>query len=285
MLKVEVGAVILICAFTHALWNAWLRGGSDRLRIRTVMVLLSSAVCFVALPFLPQPTAEAWPFIGLAVCGHLFYNLCLIRMYREGDLTQTYPLAHAMQPLLVTIGSAVLIAELPSPMAMSGIAIVSCGLLLLVNLDGMWTAAGRFALLTGGIIGVNNVVSGIGVRATPAEFVSYACWIVALNGVTLGIAYVCLRRNLRLWPMSGKDAFAAIVGGLLATAAFGAAIWTMLHGPLGALAALREANVIFALVFGTILLKESLTLRKIAAALLILLGALLAFFGGNPDAV
>ena len=47
------------------------------------------------------PAPSSWPFIAASACLHVGYKLVLMRSYRLGDLSQVYPLARGVAPLLV----------------------------------------------------------------------------------------------------------------------------------------------------------------------------------------
>src|SRR6266511_1756541 len=59
------------------------------------------AVCLAAIPVVAAPAPSSWPFIAASACLHVGYNLVLMRSYRLGDLSQVYPLARGVAPLLV----------------------------------------------------------------------------------------------------------------------------------------------------------------------------------------
>ena len=67
----------------------------------------------------------------------------------------------------------------------------------------------------------------------------------------------------------------ALAGAALSTAAYAIAIWAMTVAPIALVAALRETSVLFAAVFGTVLLREPMLPIRLVAAGLVLAGALL----------
>ena len=66
---------------------------------------------------------------------------------------------------------------------------------------------------------------------------------------------------------------------MISTLGYGLFIWALGHGPMGAVSALREMSILFALLLGWLLLREQLTFRKIAAATIMLGGFLLIHQG------
>ena len=62
---------------------------------------------------------------------------------------------------------------------------------------------------------------------------------------------------------------------MLSTAAYAIAIWAMTVAPIALVAALRETSVLFGALFATLVLREPWLLARMAAALMVLAGALL----------
>ena len=84
--------LVLSAAFLHASWNALLRGGADRTQSMLIMNLTVgiAGLAMVAVAGLPTSAAAYVCASGLI---HLVYNALLVRMYRSGDLGETYPVA------------------------------------------------------------------------------------------------------------------------------------------------------------------------------------------------
>jgi hypothetical protein len=80
-----LAGLVLTSAVLHASWNAFLKGGSDRLRSVTVMAVAVSLVSVVWAAFLPALRAVSWFCIGLSVVLHVAYNLLLVVASRHGD--------------------------------------------------------------------------------------------------------------------------------------------------------------------------------------------------------
>jgi multidrug transporter EmrE-like cation transporter len=78
-----------------------------------------------------MPARASWGCVILSALFHVGYNLFLVRTYRVGDLGQTYPIARGSSPLLVSLGAALFAGELPDPIAMAGVLLVSGGIISL----------------------------------------------------------------------------------------------------------------------------------------------------------
>jgi drug/metabolite transporter (DMT)-like permease len=63
-----------------------------------------------------------------------------------------------------------------------------------------------------------------------------------------------------------------LIGGNLSYIAYVLVLWACLSTPIAVVSALRETSIIFALLLGTILLKEKLTVMKALMTIIILTG-------------
>ena len=80
-----VFAMVLAAAVMHAVWNAVVKTQDDRL-VMMAMISGWSGICsLLVLPFVPLPSSEAWPYIGISIVLKNAYYLLLISAYRHGD--------------------------------------------------------------------------------------------------------------------------------------------------------------------------------------------------------
>jgi drug/metabolite transporter (DMT)-like permease len=268
----SVAAVVLLSALLHASWNALLHSGRDRLRTITVMNLAMLAAAVAAMPVLPVPERASWPYIVASGLLEVGYSLFLIRAYRYGDLGQAYPIARGSSPVLVALGARLFAGERLAPAAVTGIVLVSGGIVALAfkgRYPGIRATAA--ALATGCFIAAYTVVDGIGVRLSGDSF-AYTAWMVLVWSLPMPVILLAARGRDALRISGSEDAKAAAAG-LLSLLAYGAVIWAMTSGPMGPISALRETSVVFAAVIGRVFLNERLTFRRAAACVAIALGA------------
>lgn len=271
-MSIGISCVVLLAAVLHAGWNALLRAGSDRLWTMTVMCVAIALACAGLALVLPMPARAAWGCAILSALLHVGYNLCLVRTYRTGDLGQTYPIARGSSPLLVALGAALFAGERPDLISMAGVLLVSAGIISLafqdrrVGFDSL-----PYALGTGCFIGAYSVTDGIGVRlsGTPT---GYTTWMCLLWGVLMPPVYAALR-DWRSLVRSPRDMGVAAGGGLVSLLAYGIIIFAMSLGPMGPVSALRETSVVFAALIGRVFLHERLTAYRVAACVVVAVGA------------
>jgi drug/metabolite transporter (DMT)-like permease len=266
-------ALVLGAALLHAAWNALLRSGTDRLWSMTVM---SFATTLVSLPFvliLPLPAPASWPYIGLSTVLEIGYTLFLVQAYRTGDFSQVYPIARGSAPLIVTLAAAVIAGERPSGLVLTGIAMVSLGIVSLARRRERTSRASiAAALATGAFIASYTVSDGFGSRLA-GNALSYSSWLFLLYGMLLP----CLVIAVRGWPkgpLLDGEFWKAAVGGVVSLAAYTAVIWAVSLSPMGPVSALRETSVVFAAIIGRIFLGEKLTTGRLAACIVIAGGAI-----------
>jgi drug/metabolite transporter (DMT)-like permease len=269
----SIAGLVLFAALLHACWNALLKGGSDRLWSMTIMGIATSLACAALLPFLPIPHLASWPYlIGSAVL-HVGYNIFLIRAYRSGEFGSAYPIARGSSPLLVTLGAALAAGESPSSTGVTGILLVSTGIISLAFRGRRLPESGVFyALGTGAIIAAYSVTDGIGGRLS-GNTVAYTVWMCLLWGVTALPIYLLRRPGGAVWRGLRETGLAAC-GGIISLAAYGIVIFAMARAPMGSVSALRETSVLFAVLLARIFFAEALTARRIVSAIIIAAGAL-----------
>ena len=66
-----------------------------------------------------------------------------------------------------------------------------------------------------------------------------------------------------------------IVGATLSVGAYWIAIWAMTKAPIASVAALRETSILVVMLLSMKVLKETVTLPRLAGAVLIVIGAVL----------
>jgi drug/metabolite transporter (DMT)-like permease len=203
---------------------------------------------------------------------HFAYYVTLAGAYRRGDLSFAYPLMRGVAPLLVTLLGVVLLGERPSASMLSGIALISLGIVVIA-----WFASGRhtpaaagWALANAAIIAAYTLVDGAGVRVS-GNAVSYVVWLCALEGLPF-VAWVLLRHGDGGGAYLRRRWRRGIAGGAASVAAYGIALWAMTRAPVAAVAALREVSVLFAALIGAFVLKEGFGWRRMAGAAVVVAG-------------
>jgi drug/metabolite transporter (DMT)-like permease len=271
-------AIVVGAALMHASWNAILRGNKDRLRSIVLMNMISATV---ALPFafmLSTVVPASWPYLGVSLFLQIGYCLFLERAYREGELSQAYPIIRGTSPLLVALGAAIVVGERLTVLTTAGVSIVSVGIVALACERTRPTAKLTLAAVaTGAFIAAFTVTDGVGARIS-GHPLSYASWLFFLQGVAMPCVYAVLRGKFIVIARD-PESLKAVAGGILSMLAYGAIIVALTLSPMGQVSALREVSIVFAAIIGVVFLKEALTLRRAGATLMIAIGAIVLSAG------
>ena len=158
---------VLVAAVLHASWNALLKGVEDRLATIVLLDLTGLVVAAVAVPLVPVPAPASRGLLVASVVLHLGYELLLLVAYRDGDLSQVYPVARGTAPLLVAAYAGLVLGERLAPVQLAGLGGVCAGLLVLAGpgRGARWRAAVGPALATGVCIAAYTVADGLGCAA------------------------------------------------------------------------------------------------------------------------
>ena len=274
----------------HASWNALLRGGADRAQTMLIINVTIGVSGVAMMAFGGLPSAACAGYVVASGLIHLIYSALLVRMYRSGDLGETYPVARGSSPALVALGGSLFAGEWMNPIGAAGIGLVCVGIFTLAaagarsaNAEPGFASdrtpgkAGRLhamnlpsALATGVSIAAYTLVDGIGVRVS-GNWIAYTGGMFAFF-LAVPLWYLA-RRQHGVFAVSIAEAGQAVGGGMIALAAYGAIIWAMQSNPMGAVSALRETSVVFAALLGAAFLNERLTTLRIVACCVIAAGA------------
>ena len=269
-MAIEFALLALLAAFLHAAWNALVKSASDRLLTLSAVSLMQSATGALLVLFVPIPDPSSWPFIGLSTIFHYSYFMFLYQAYRFGDLSQIYPLARGLAPVLVAIGAAIFANERLSFLSLLGVIIASLGIASIAFLHESslrkHPSALFFAAGTGIIIAGYTVSDGIGVRSSGSPF-GYIAWLFFLEfPIVLFVMYRRWGRLMVSWRMEWKH---FIGTGLSSVLAYGIVIFAVAYAPMAAISALRETSVIMAALIGTFVLGERPWEQRVTAAVLV----------------
>ncbi len=102
---IDIAILVLVAAFLHAGWNALVKTAEDRLMVLASIALITSIAGALMIPHVAVPRPASWWAIGISTLLHYLYYWFLFQSYRFGDLSQIYPLARGVAPVLVAIGA------------------------------------------------------------------------------------------------------------------------------------------------------------------------------------
>ncbi len=267
----------MLAALLHAVWNALVKAGRDRLVVLAIANGTGVLVSLLIVPFVALPLPASWPFLLASIALHTGYYFFLIRAYRVGDLSHVYPLARGLSPMLVAAFAAIFANEIPSPWGLVGVVLACAGITSLAFDGGApWRGDRRpiaYAAGTAVFIASYTLADGMGVRRA-GDALAYIVWLMILDGIPI-ICFTAFIRRRQLLAAIKANWRPGSLSGVLQFGAYGLVIWAMSLGSMAAVSALRETSVIFATFIGAVVLKERVGTLRISAAILVALGIVL----------
>ncbi len=278
-MTLTVTLLVLSAAVMHATWNAFVKAGNDKAVMQCLVIFFGGIPGLIILPFVPLPDPACWPYLVGSVLAHSVYYFTLVEAYRFGALSQTYPIARGSAPLLIAIAGMMVANEHLNGGEWLGLIIACAGLISLAGIPK--AGEGRsilFAFATSLGIACYSVLDGLGVRST-ANGLSYITWLLALEMIPVGLAFLWLRRGRAMASLK-QNFKRGLFGGIIAGIGYGIVIWAMDFAPMAHVSAMRETSVILAALIGTLVLHEPFGPRRIAAAALVAAGNALLHLAG-----
>jgi drug/metabolite transporter (DMT)-like permease len=270
MLDTSTVVLLLFASLLHASWHSLVKYGADQVAVLAGMGLVATAVAVCVLPFLSVPPFHVWPVIAAAVALHVGYKFALARSYTFGDLGQAYPLARGFVPIFSTLIAYVFLAQAPSVNQLTGIALVSTGLIWMSGhalRRGVDPRMFLAAMAAGCTVAGYSVIDAYGTRLT-GDWASFTAWLIVADSGTFMVLIYGMRGQrllIELWQIRLRVLFS----GALGLVSFSVFIWALSRSPVGPVSALRESSVLFATIIGLVLYRESKSPQKLAAAALI----------------
>jgi len=269
----EALVLTLFAAVMHASWNAIVKVGIDRAVVLGLIAFAHTGVGAVMIAIAGIPDPASWPFILASTLLHYGYYVCLHHAYRVGDLSQVYPLARGLAPLLVALGAWAFAGEAMSAAGWGAVLLASLGISAIAfsRRGGMWDHPPTlfYTIATGLIIASYSVVDGMGVRLAGAPL-AYMGWLFVWEFPVFVTVLLRRRRTLNAIPLSGV--VKGLGGGLLSVTAYSLVIYAATLAPLAAISAVRESSVIIAALIGTLMLGESYWRQRCGAAAVVAVG-------------
>ncbi|PCH47943.1 MAG: hypothetical protein COC23_01005 [Hyphomicrobiales bacterium] len=272
--------LILTAAVLHAIWNAMIKGAADRALMMGVFNFGHGILGLVmVLLFLP-PAIVSWPFIAASTFIHFFYYGFLILAYRYGDLSQVYPIARGVAPVMVALGAQVFANEILPLVAWAGLLLVSFGIsILFLDRSGgkLSSKAVVAAVLTGFTIASYSIVDGMGVRVSQSPL-GYIGWLFLLEAIA-GFGFLFYRREA-LPNIKMSMVTIGLLGGLISAIGYGLAIYAKTLTTLGTVSAIRESSVIIAALIGVVWFGERPWKLRVISAAIVACGVILLATAG-----
>jgi drug/metabolite transporter (DMT)-like permease len=270
--EVLAPAMMIASGSIHAVVNAILKGGKDKMAGRAVIDGSSALLLLPATLLVPLPHG-AWGWLAATAVIHCAYLYALVRALEASDFSAAYPILRGTAPLVTAALAIGLFGEPASGRELAGIALIGAAMFVMVGGRHISRAGLGWALFTGVTIAGYTVVDAHGVRAAPTPL-SFIVWMFVLMGSATVTMFALLSRG-RIFVSARTQWRAGAAAGALSILTYGLALSAFALGPTAPLAALRETGMVTALLIATFVLGERVTTGRTIGVLGILGGALL----------
>jgi len=282
-------SLMIVSAIFHAVIGLLMKQSRDKTVFRAMLALFTALVVIPLLFILPPPPPEAWPYLILGAALHCLYQLGQIKAFETGDMSLVYPIMRGSAPALAALFAFFILAERLSPLSIGGL-LIAVGALIAFGLSGTRDAATvqrpqkqaiGFALFCGVMTALYAVIDAGGIRLTRESGIialSYIAWFFLLDGI--GLPLIAAFKEKRQFMIKARpDMKRALWAGLFSLTSYGAALYALSLAPVGKMSALRETSVVFGAIFAALILKESLSGRRIFYAVILVSGLILMQIG------
>ena len=207
-------ATTLVAALLHACWNALAKGAADKHLSMAGVIIGHLPYAVIGLMFVPMPDLACWPYLLGSLVLHFGYQVFLLNSYRIGDLTQVYPVARGIAPLIVALVSVTVLNVVLGWQEVFAIVLIGTGLLSLGLVRGAGGArnpkAAALAAATGCFIAGYSLVDGLGARVAGTAIGFYG-WSAIGNAVVFA-AFLRVTKPGTISRLWGEGRFVLIVG-------------------------------------------------------------------------
>jgi drug/metabolite transporter (DMT)-like permease len=265
-------AMMIASGSIHAMVNAILKGGKDKMAGRATIDGSSAVLLLPATLFVPLP-AGAWGWLAATAVLHCAYLYALVRALETSDFSAAYPILRGTAPLVTAALAIGVFGEAVGTRELAGIALIGAAMFVMIGGRHISREGLGWALLTGVTIAAYTVIDANGVRAAPTP-ISYIVWMFVLMGGLTVTMFALLSRG-GIFASARAQWRPGVAAGALSILTYGLALGAFALGPTAPLAALRETGMVTALVIATFVLKERVTVGRAVGVAGILGGAVL----------
>lgn len=276
--------LVMMSGFLNAMWNLFAKQSSHpRVFLWSMQVVATLAYLPWALTafFHLHHTVPPWGWICLAGSAllHGIYVILLSRTYQLGDLSQVYPLLRGVSPLLVPLIGVVILGERFSVWGELG----AVGIVLGIGMLGRWglrkQSGEKARELYTAMIAFTAGLSIAAYTSFDKVTLHYIPPIILNDGANVGnlfaLSWWVLRSHgiiAREWQAHPKT---IVLGGIVAPASYLLFLMALRMSSLTQIAPMREISIVFASLFGLVILKEPQGCRRLAASAIIAAGVIM----------
>lgn len=298
-LKMSLTALTLVltAALVHATWNYFLKKANARRPFWWLVYIITAVITVPAL-FIYDPQALSnitpigWLVIALSAPIHVIYGQVLQIGYKKSDYSIVYPTARGTGPLITVLCAVLILGDRPSFWGWIGIVLILASIVLLAmphkqdkQTQDLRIRAGIFwGFLTGCFIAGYSFCDAWAVQQetglTPLSFYFPS---IAVRAIVFA-PFIMMHAN---WKAESKEilttprlqkALAVVTVG--SPLAYILVLYAMTIAPLAYVAPSREVGMMIGVVLGGLLLRERLSVTRLAGVIGMTLGVILVGLEG-----
>jgi drug/metabolite transporter (DMT)-like permease len=262
--------LVLAAALLHAGWNVLVAGARD-VRAATTVTLTLSVLLFAPVALATwKVQVAALPWVGASATLELAYFALLVGAYTRSDVSLVYPVARGSAPVLVLLlGS--LAGATVGPWQSLGVILVGVGVILVRGASDRADKRGlALALAIGLCIAGYTLVDKRGIEhAAAIPYLELVLVPVALSALTIEVV------TGRLGALRSEVSRGTVAAALASFGAYALVLTALALAPAAAVAAVREAGILFAVALGGLVLREPVGPGRVAGAALVVVGVAL----------
>jgi len=283
--------LVFLSALCHACWNLLSKASGGPISFMR-RALKYSTLLYLPLFLCAQPWAAYDPAVLLCIASSGFalglFFFCLSLAYHHGHASVVYPIARSF-PILVVTWVALAWGRIPSPLALTGIALIVGGCFILpmrrltLGPDGLALAnyANRscfWAFMAALMTAAFSIIDKIAAVALPVEPTSVAL-ISRINYVYLqnAVAWLVMEGIVawRRWPREQGSRQAVITVGLLLLVSYSLIVMALTTDPVAYVVSFRQISILFTAGVSMIWIERQVHLTRTVAIAVIFAGVVM----------
>ena len=259
-MPIDALALALAAAVVHAGWNVLLRGAPDVEAATAATLALSVVLLAPVAAATWNVRPGAWPYIAASAALETVYFFLLVAAYRRRELSIVYPIARGSAPVLVLLGSAIVLGHSVSAAQALGVCLVAVGVLFVRGLR-RGAEGVAIGLAIGIAIASYTLVDKEGLRhATPLPYLE----VVLAPVAAIAVAALVARRGTQ--PLRAQVALRVVLAAAGSFGAYALFLFALRLTAAPGVAAVRETSVVIAAAMAAVFLRERVTLTRLAGA-------------------
>jgi drug/metabolite transporter (DMT)-like permease len=268
---------VLLSAFLHATWNAWVKQAPDPRAALSASVIGAAVPALLILLVTGLPPSSVLPWLLAAASVNIGSMVTTARAYAAADFAVVYPLVRGLVPLILALVTPLLFDETLPPLRLAGIATVSAGIAGLAFVS--MRRAARFELVSfayaapAALMTAAYVLIDAQAARSGAAPIAYAAAASVVNALGM-LGFERVRRRPIVASLRANAGIAAR-SGTVSMASYLLFVWALTQAPVALAAALRESSILFAVLIAVLVLKERVGPARLAAIAVVVAGVVL----------